>query len=124
MAAVQGQQGNLYLELDSGRSLLVTNKPILMTITPPGQRPTPENRRRIYRLRLVDPMAALRQQDEQHRQDDDTERGPAQSEGTGSGSSHIAQDASAVGAVGEGRPAASIMGRLSVEGRGETPAAR
>lgn len=104
---VQKQRGNLSLELDSGRSLLVSDKPILLTITPPGMKPTQENRRKIYRLRLVDPLAAMRDEGD-----------------TTATADEFAQDASAVGAVGEGRPAASIVGRLSAEGRGETPTAR
>jgi hypothetical protein len=130
-AAVQGQHGHLSLELDSGRSLLVSDKPMLMTITPPGQRPTPENRRRIYRLRLIDPMAFLKEQGTNLTQDaSPSSNNGAAAAGTmpalGSrfSSTNLTQDASAVGAAGKGRPAVSRMGRLFAEGRGETPAAR
>ena len=104
---IHNQHGNLSLELDSGRSLLVSDKPIVLMITPPGQKPSPENRRKIFRLRLVDPMAAI-----------------IEEEANSAGPETNAQDASAVGAAGQGRPAVPGMGRLSAEGRGETPAAR
>lgn len=104
---IHNQHGNLSLELDSGRSLLVSDKPIVLMIAPPGQKPSPDNRRKIFRLRLVDPMAAIIEQ----------EANSAEPE-------TLTQDASAVGAAGKGRPAVSGMGRLPAEGRGETPAAR
>jgi hypothetical protein len=104
---IHSQHGNLSLELDSGRSLLVSDKLIVLMITPPGEKPSPENRRKIFRLRLVDPMAAIIEQ----------EANSAEPE-------TLTQDASAVDAAGQGRPAVSLMGRLSAEGRGETPAAR
>jgi hypothetical protein len=126
---VQKQRGHLSLELDSGRSLLVTDKPIMLTITPPGKKPTQENRRKIFRLRLVDPMAALKEQEAGNKEQGEhaapSMGGDAAAKGTGPDAAlNIAQDASAVGAAGEGRPAASHTGRLSAEGRGETPAAR
>ena len=96
---IQRQRGLLSLELDSGRSLLVSDKPMVVLISPQGQRPSAENRRRLYRLRLVDPMAAMTE-------------------------AHDAQEADAVDAVEEGRPTASMQRRLSAEGRGETSAAR
>ena len=100
---IQRQRGLLSLEMDSGRSLLVSDKPMVVLITPQGQRPSAENRRRLYRLRLVDPMAALTNEAE-----------PTED----------AQEADAVDAVEEGRPTASMLGRLPAEGRGETSAAR
>jgi len=134
---IHNQHGNLSLELDSGRSLLVSDKPIVLMITPPGQKPSPENRRKIFRLRLVDPMAAIIEEansaePETHAQDAPRSKdvgaaaaqGPALSEDRTHGSPNLTQDASAVGAAGQGRPAVSGMGRLSAEGRGETPAAR
>jgi hypothetical protein len=104
---IQRQRGLLSLELDSGRSLLVSDKPMVVLITPQGERPSAENRRRLYRLRLVDPMAAIIGQ-EANSAEPDT----------------IAQEADAVDAVEEGRPTASMPGRLPAEGRGETSAAR
>lgn len=100
---IQRQRGNLSLELDSGRSLLVSDKPMVVMINPTGQRPSTEGRRRLYRLRLVDPMAELAEANEAEAGQD-------------------AQEADAVDAVGEGRPTASILGRLP--DRGETSAAR
>jgi len=109
---IHNQHGNLSLELDSGRSLLVSDKPMVLMITPAGQMPSQENRRKIYRLRLVDPMAAIPMaaiiEEEANSAEPETH----------------AQDASAVDAGGQGRPTASEMGRLPAEGWGETPAAR
>lgn len=135
---IHSQHGNLSLELDSGRSLLVSDKPIVLMITPPGQKPSPENRRKIFRLRLVDPMAAIIEEEansaepETNAQDAPRSKdvgaaaaqGSALSEDRTHGSPNLTQDASAVGAAGQGRPAVSEMGRLTAEGRGETPAAR
>ena len=100
---IQKQRGNLSLELDSGRSLLVSDKPMIVLIAPQGGKPAAENRRRLYRLRLVDPMADMPQADE-------------------AGADAVAQDAIAADAAGDGRPTATIMGRLRESG--ETSAAR
>jgi len=122
---VQKQRGNLSLELDSGRSLLVSDKPILLTITPPGKKPTQENRRRIYRLRLIDPMAAMKEAEVNATIAGPATGSDAAAQGNGPDAAlNVAQDASAAGAAGKGRPTASVVGRLFAEGRGETPAAR
>jgi len=107
---IQKQRGNLSLELDSGRSLLVSDKPMIVLIAPPGGQPSAERRRRLYRLRLVDPMAAVAAASE------------APNAETGE-TDEQAQDASAVDAAGEGPPTASILGRLPPKA-GETSAAR
>jgi hypothetical protein len=102
---IQKQRGRLSLELESGRSLLVSDKPMIVLIAPPGGKPAAENRRRLYRLRLVDPMADIIED----------QANSAEPESN-------AQDADAVDAAGHGRPTASILGRLPDQG--ETSAAR
>ena len=62
IGAIQKQRGDLSLELDSGRSLLVSDKPMVVMITPPGVKPSPDNRRKFFRLRLIDPMAGIIEQ--------------------------------------------------------------
>ncbi len=122
---IQKQHGHLSLELDSGRSLLVSDKPIVVMIAPPGMKPTQENRRKIYRLRLIDPMAAIKEAEANTTIAEPASASDAAAQGNRpDAASDLTQDASAVGAAGKGRPAVSGMGRLSAEGRGETPAAR
>ena len=140
---IHSQHGNLSLELDSGRSLLVSNKPMLLMISPPGQQSSQENRRKILRLRLVDPRARMKEQGTGEADGFDagspnlTQDAPRSknvdaaaahglplSEDRTQGSPKLTQDASAVDVVEQGSSAASEMGRLSAEGRGEAPAAR
>ena len=76
---IQKERGVLALQLESGRTLHVSDKPIIFRIRPPAQGGGPYHRRTLYRLRLVGPA------------------GPAEA-------TH-AQEATAAGA-GEGTPAA------------------
>ena len=82
---VQKERGPLVLELDSGQSFRITDRPLVMRVRPDvGARP-----REVLRLRL----------------------------------NNYAQEANAAGGAGEGASAVP-QGRLSANGRGETPAAR
>ena len=93
---IQKERGVLSLTLESGRTLHVSDKPIIFRIRPPAQGGGPYHRRTLYRLRLVDSTERA-------------EVGPAEpTEAT------HAQDATAVGA-GEGTPVAPQR---------QTPAAR
>ena len=129
---IQKQRGHLSLELDSGRSLLVSDKPMIVLITPPGAKASAENRRRLYRLRLIDPMTGIEQDAEQPNNAQDAPRSIGFAAVGGedapraitpiSKTTQDAQDADAVDAVGEGQPTA--LGRPPADRRGETSAAR
>ncbi len=84
---IQKERGRLTLELDSGRSLLVSDKPMIVRLRQTAAGSTGYGGRTLYRLRLIDD----------------------------------AQEAVAVGAVGEGTPASPQAGPRWYE---ETPAAR
>jgi hypothetical protein len=83
---VQKERGPLALELDSGRSLRVSDRPMMIQYRPPGTGPGEPGRRRIIRLRLL-PFTG-----------------------------ELAQEADAAGAVGEGSPAAPVWGRPRFDG--------
>ena len=92
---IQKQEGELTLELDSGRNLQVSSKAMIVRISPPV-RGDENGHRRLYRLRLIDPTDI---------------------------NAHNAQEANAAGAAEEGAPAASTASGRPREGE-ETPAAR
>lgn len=92
---IRKERGVLSLTLESGRTLHVSDTPIIFRIRPPTQAGGPYHRRTLYRLRLVDST-------------DRAEVGPAEPAAT------YAQEATAAGA-GEGTPAAPQR---------QTPAAR
>ena len=92
---IQKERGVLSLTLENGRTLHVSDTPIIFRIRPPTQAGGPYQRRTLYRLRLVDST-------------DRAEVGPAEPAAT------YAQEAAAAGA-GEGTPAAPQR---------QTPAAR
>ena len=50
---IQKERGVLALMLESGRTLHVSDKPIIFRIRPPAQGGGPYHRRTLYRLRLV-----------------------------------------------------------------------
>ncbi len=50
---IQKERGVLSLTLESGRTLHVSDKPILFRVRPPAQPGEPHHRRTLYRLRLV-----------------------------------------------------------------------
>ncbi len=52
---IQKERGVLSLTLESGRTLHVSDKPIIFRIRPPAQGGGPYHRRTLYRLRLVGP---------------------------------------------------------------------
>ena len=102
---IQKERGPLALQLDSGRSFKVSDRPMIIRYRAPGD-PGERGRRRIFRLRVLP-------------------YGPPEvsPNGWAAGGTENAQDAEAAGAAGEGAPAV-----LPGEGRprlgGETPAAR
>ena len=91
---IQKQQGELTLELDSGRLIQVSGKAMVVRIWPQGRNGT-DVHRRLYRLRLIEPNDVI---------------------------AHRAQEANAAGAAGEGAPAVSTASGRPREGE-ETPAA-
>jgi len=94
---IQKERGSLRLQLDSGRTIPVSDNPIILKlgITPNGD--TTNEQRSLYRLRLLDDEAPAR------------------------GRSSVAQEASAAGAVAEGSATPPAVG---LHEHGETPAAR
>ena len=92
---IQKQEGELTLELDTGRSLQVSSKAMIVRISPPV-RGDANGHRRLFRLRMI------------HSTDINAQN---------------AQEADAAGAAGEGSPAASTASGRPREGE-ETPAAR
>ena len=52
---IQKERGVLALTLESGRTLHVSDKPIIFRVRPPAQAGEPPHRRILYRLRLVGP---------------------------------------------------------------------
>ncbi len=98
---IQKERGELSLELDSGRTVAVSDSPMVFRIRAGAD--GDGGRRSLYRLSLIDTSTSL-----------STSGAPAPT-------SH-AHDANAAGAAGEGAPAVPITsGRL--RGNGETPAA-
>ena len=91
---IQKERGELLLKLDSGRSLAVSDSPMIFKLgaTPNGD--AANGQRSLYRLRLLNP---------------------------GTGISTSAQEANAAGAVAEGSATPPQVGLRS---NGETPAAR
>ncbi|MCH8161667.1 MAG: hypothetical protein IIB88_07210 [Chloroflexi bacterium] len=91
---IQKERGELSLKLDSGRSLAVSDSPMIfkLGVTPNGD--MTNGHRSLYRLRLLRP---------------------------GAGTSTSAQEANAAGAVAEGSTTPPQVGLRS---NGETPAAR
>lgn len=87
---LQKERGRLALELESGRSFPVSDKPIIFRLRPPTKVPGHNAVRTMYRLRLI----------------------------------NDAQDATAVGAAGEGAPASPTVSGGPPPGAEETPAAR
>ncbi len=77
--AIRREQGGLALELDSGRQIRVTRRPMIVRLRLPGHTPGQHNRRTMYRLRLAKEGSLEPMND--------------------------AQDARAAGAAGEGTPA-------------------
>ena len=99
---IQKERGRLALELDTGRSLPVSDRPIIIRMRHPGAR---ENgRRRLYRLRLIEQAQEVLPEGR-----------------TASGVAEGAQDAEAAGEAGEGAPAGQEARPRAI---GETPAAR
>ena len=52
---LQKERGELALELESGRSLRVSDRPIIFKLRPSAQGAGPYSRRTRYRLRLIEP---------------------------------------------------------------------
>ena len=50
---LQKERGDLALELDTGRSLMVSDKPMIHRLRPPSRGAGPYRRRTRYRLRLI-----------------------------------------------------------------------
>lgn len=97
---IQKERGELSLELDSGRTVAVSDSPMVFRL---GAGADGGGRRRLYRLSLIDTSTSL------------------STSGAQAPISH-AHDANAAGAAGEGAPAVPITsGRLRENG--ETPAA-
>ena len=107
---IQKERGRLALELDTGRSLPVSDRPIIIRMRQPG---AGENgRRRLYRLRLLDQSSTELATSAQE----------VLPEGrTAGGVAEGAQDAEAAGGAGEGAPAGQEVRPRAI---GETPAAR
>jgi len=76
--SIRTAHGGLALELDSGRQIRVTRRPMIVRLRLPGQPPGGTGRRTMYRLRLA--------------------------KGGSSQSTEHAQDARAAGDTGEGSP--------------------
>ena len=51
--AIQKQRGALALELETGRSLPVSDRLMIVRIRPPGRGPSENGLRSLYRLRLI-----------------------------------------------------------------------
>ena len=94
---LQKERGPLALELESGRSFTVSDRPMIIRYRAPGSDPGEDGRRRVFRLRL-------------------TAHGPAVHQ-------NGAQEANAAGGAGEGASAPRHVGGPSPQA-GETPAAR
>ena len=108
---IQKERGELSLELDSGRTVAVSDSPIVFRLGSDADGFSTGGRRSLYRLSLIDTPTPL---------STDASAEPSTS-GAVAPISH-AHDANAAGAVGEGAPAVPITsGRL--RGNGETPAA-
>ncbi len=101
---IQKERGRLSLQLDSGRSLAVSDRPIIISMQ--GQNGNKNHRRRLFRLRLLDDMES----NNAHERDNHAQ------------AHNIAQDAGAAGAVGEGSPTSQDVGPPPKAE--ETPAAR
>ncbi len=100
---IQKERGELSLELDSGRTVAVSNSPMVFRLGAGADGVGSGGRRSLYRLSLIDASTSLN---------------------TGASAAPIshAHDANAAGAAGEGAPAVPITsGRLRENG--ETPAA-
>lgn len=98
---IQKERGELSLELDSGRTVAVSDSPLVFRLGAGAD--GAGGRRSLYRLSLIDTSTSL------------------STSGAAAPISH-AHDADAAGAAGEGAPAVPITsGRLP--GKGETPAA-
>ena len=105
---IQKERGRLALELESGRSYGVSDKPMIVRLGSHG--PGPERqRRKLYKLQLIDHGTRDVAQDVLPGKDG------------WRGANDDAQDAGAAGAAGKGQPASDLPG-LRVNG--ETPAAR
>ncbi|MEX1253825.1 MAG: hypothetical protein WEE64_05735 [Dehalococcoidia bacterium] len=92
--SIRTAHGGLALELDSGRQIRVTRRPMIVRLRLPGQPPGGNGRRTMYRLRLAKGEFA---------------------KGGSSQPTEDAQDARAAGDAGEGSPVSPAR---------ETPAAR
>ena len=98
---IQKERGQFTLELDSGRSVAVSDKPMIFRLGSGADGVSAGGRRSVYRLRLL---------------------GDSQDETLGDAQNKYAHDANAAGGVGEGSPAVpGSSGRLRENG--ETPAA-
>ena len=51
---IQKERGRLTLELESGRSLAVSDKPMIVRLSEPGGVHNERGRRTVYRLRLIE----------------------------------------------------------------------
>ena len=91
---IQKERGELSLELDSGRSLSVSDSPMIFKLGTTSNGDMTNGHRSLYRLRLLEP---------------------------GTGLSTSAQEANVAGAVAEGSAPPPQVGLRS---NGETPAAR
>jgi len=91
---IQKERGELSLELDSGRSLPVSDSPMIFKLGATSNGDMTNGHRSLYRLRLLEP---------------------------GTGLSTSAQEANVAGAVAEGSATPPQVGLRST---GETPAAR
>ncbi len=106
---IQKERGELSLELDSGRTLAVSDSPMVFRLGAGADGVS--GRRSLYRLSLIDTSTSL----------STSASAELSTSGLEKAGSH-AHDANAAGAAGEGAPAVPITsGRLRENG--ETPAA-
>jgi len=108
---IQKERGELSLELDSGRTVAVSDSPMVFRLGAGADGVAAGGRRTMYRLSLIDTSASL----------STSASAELSTSGLEKAGSH-AHDANAAGAAGEGAPAVPITsGRLRESG--ETPAA-
>ena len=101
---LEKERGELTLELETGRSLRVSDKPLIFRMRPRGTGADHSSRRRMYRLWLI--------------------RQPETSANSIETLTEHAQEANAAGAAEEGTSAVSVeMRRPPALRQGETPAA-
>jgi hypothetical protein len=124
---IQKERGRLSLQLDSGRNIAVSDRPIIISMQ--GQNGNKNVRRRLFRLRLLDhipqdaPTSNSVGAPAKFGNNDQAQQGStgAHERDNHAQAHNIAQDAGAVGAVGEGSPTSQDVSPRAI---GETPAAR